>query len=455
MAERKKRGSYQLSEFLKTPSYIHRGIDNVNLETFQIFNEISMIYNEIIDNYSVASDIIAQGLSQEGLGYLDASLKENEIVSNVTQLLQEDLQQKINDVSGDFDFEKMSNAAAGSLEVYVRTGNFAHLDKMFKNISKASKILSTDTSELIAAITGREGFVVNHDLNRLRSELFSIIQKLNGKSLTINQQRYLTLVQDINNLAINLDPRFLTKKSAEQYISKIFGRDLGSYLTTKAIANTFGKDMRDIQKMYNRGNITIELDKNLLKSMSGSESVKETGEALDAIINTDGKNSNISVNIRTVWRKDIPGAIASALNFYEDETMMTEIFPDMTAPLNAISVSHADNLYQLDMVESVKVVGLARIIDKYSKIGNINLFLINGTAYRLEEIIRAAALVGTDAVNVNIDNMGDVFIATANELMQKPNAYRAYLRNKLQRDLSKNMKVKTKLYPNRFYGLFS
>lgn len=103
------------------------------------------------------------------------------------------------------------------------------------------------------------------------------------------------------------------------------------------------------------------------------------------------------------------------------------------------------------MVESVKVVGLARIIDKYSKIGNINLFLINGTAYRLEEIIRAAALVGTDAVNVNIDNMGDVFTATANELMQKPNAHRAYLRNKLQRNLSKNMKVKTKLYPNRFY----
>lgn len=326
--------------------YIHRGIENFNMDSAAMALNgerdalLSMIQSSEIDALPAPSD--------SALEMFEMALSENDIMSSLNESFTSALAQNIEEAISRYDYESMASYGTSSLERYLETGDLAELDKIFVNISRASKMMGTSNKELIAAITGRNGFKAHRSLPKLNAQLTSILNAWEGKELTLNQSKMASLIGDINTLVSGISNNSLSKISLIRRLNKIFKKDLGDHVITNVVNKKMGKEVGSLIASLAGDGIKIELDgatKNLINNsnISGGATVGSSN-GIQISMDENGDTFNATMNINTTWSKGFSQAANINMALEEVQDSLTNLILNgmQENVYNAIALEDSD-----------------------------------------------------------------------------------------------------------------
>lgn len=465
----------------RTYFYIHR-----HLEHFEKDAAISLFQSQKQQNYlemknrykkNYLSNI--SGISDEALKILDAAMREDEIISGLDADLLEILNKRISEGIQSYNLDSKLSTAYNSLNNFLRSKDAKDLDRLFTQITKATELLNTNISGLLALIGPRGEYKKHRDLTKLSTLLQQEVAKYEGKVLNVNQKRLASITRSLSSLVSNLSSgENINKQSLQRYLSNIFSTQIGEYIVSKGVAKGLDLGLKEIRNsLTGATNITVDEGdeelQNFIKSygQSGSQVFKTDNSFQDLEITLeDGNTFNINLGLSTKWYKGNGGsadsvAITTEVSFLNRINQLLDSENDKYYVYNSLGLVGQDD----SMYSALKAAMVARNLDvMMSGLGPQGDFsqyiIINGEFYSIWQIILALENFNhgqgsygkgdaTDPVTISATGLKAVSDITEQVKDNPNNLIAAYIRSKIQNRMIENLGLSGHFYPNRLKNI--
>lgn len=290
--------------------YIHR-----HLEHFEKDAAISLFQKQKQQNYLEMKNRYKKnylnnisGVNSEALKKLDAAMREDEIMSGLDKDLLDILNKRISEGVQAYELDKKLSAAYSSLNKFLNSKDAKDLDKLFTQITKATELLNTNMSGLLALIGPRGEYKKHRDLSKLSILLQQEVTKYEGKVLNVSQKRLASITKSLSNLVDGLSlGQNINRQSLQRYLSNIFSTQIGEYIVSKGVAKGLDLGLKEIRNsLTGASNITVEENDEELQGFikaygqKGSQVFKTDNSFQDLEITLeDGNTFNINLGLST------------------------------------------------------------------------------------------------------------------------------------------------------------
>lgn len=458
--------------------YMHRHIENFEKdEAINVFqsqkrqNYLKMkerYRNNYLENISI---------NNKSLEILDLAMREDEILSELDNNILSSLNKEISSAIKNYNLNSMISSSYNDLEEFLKSKDLKYLDDLFSQITKATNLLNTDISGLLALIGPRGQYKKDRDLTKLSIELKKEIIKLEGKIININRKRLLSIEKSLLNLINNLNGEHINKLTLQRYLSNIFSTQIGEYIVSKGVSKGFDLGLKEIRNSLTGSN-TIKIDEqdiettNFIKQFgqSGNQVFKTDNSFKDLKITiNDGDSFNINLGLSTKWYKN-SGSTMDSVAITRETSFLNRINQminenDKYYVYNSLGlVSQDDSMYS-----ALKAAIVARNLDVFmSGIGIKEDFsqyiIINGEFYSIWQIIVSLENYNhgqgsygkgdeTDPVTISATGLKKISDITESVKNDASNLTLAYLRAKKQNEMIDSLGLTGHFYPNRFKNL--
>lgn len=217
--------------------YIHRHISH-----FEKDSAIALFLEQKRNGYEQMKKRYMQNYLQnintingKSLEVLNASMNEEELISDIDSQLLKVLNDSISDNIQKSQLEGYIAKAYSSLNNFINTKEAKALDQLFAQITAATGLLTSSRKELVALI-GKNGIYQQHrDLNKLYYLLQEDLFRLDMKVLTLNQNRLASAERSLTKLVGGLREQKLNKAILQRYLANIFSTQIGEYVVSKGV----------------------------------------------------------------------------------------------------------------------------------------------------------------------------------------------------------------------------
>ena len=288
--------------------YIHRHIDHFERDAaIAFFQEQKNINYQIMKNRFKENYLEnLSGATKESLGILDAAMKEDEILSNLDQEVLNSLNDSVSEAIKSYNFSDKINNAYSNLNNFINTQDAKALDKLLAQITSATKLLTSNQSELTFLLGVKKQYVQNRDLNALYQYIQNGINSINNKVIKVNASRIQSVNNSLLQLIGDLSKQEFNKQSLNGYIKNIFSTQIGEFVVSKGIGKALSLLPAEIRKsLVGTKNIEVDEDPELQTLVQkygqrGSQTFKTDNSCKDLTIEIDnGDNVNINLGIST------------------------------------------------------------------------------------------------------------------------------------------------------------
>ena len=280
----------------RTYYYMHR-----HLEHFEKDAAISLFQNQKKQNYlemknrykkNYLSNI--SGVNNESLKILDAAMREDEIMSGLDKDLLDILNKRISEGIQSYELDKKLSNAYNSLDRFLKSKDAKDLDKLFEQITKATALLNTNISGLLALIGPRGEYKKHRDLTKLSMLLQQEVTKYEGKILNVSQKRLSSVIKSLSNLINNLSSgEQINRQSLQRYLSNIFSTQIGEYIVSKGVAKGLDLGLKEIRSsLTGASNITVDDGDEELQNF-----IKSYGQSGSQVFKTDNSFQNLEITL--------------------------------------------------------------------------------------------------------------------------------------------------------------
>ena len=456
--------------------YIHRHIKHFEKDAaMALFQEQKNINYQIMKNRFKKNYLEnINSVSRDGLNILDAAMKEEEILNGLDRELLETLNDSVSEAIKSYNFDKKVKTAYNSLNSFINTQDAKALDKLFSQISSATKLLTTNKNELTFLLGIKKQYAQNRDLNALYNYIQKGIEQLDNKIIKVNS----SAIQSVNNsllqLVGDLSQKKFNKQSLNGYIKNIFSTQIGEYIVSKGLGKAIGLLPSAIMD-YLSGTKNIEVDGDL----ELQELISNYGQQGNQVFKTDNsfKDLSIKVNsgdvvdinlgISTKWYKGSNSGNIYDVSIATETSFISRINQMLKNPIenyyayNALGLAGQDN----ELYSALKAALVARNLDVLiSGLGVQGDFaqylVINGEFYSIWQIINAIEYLNqgqgsysrgdkTDPITISATGLSKVISLTSQAQDEPNNLTKAFVRSKKQNQLIEELGLSAHFYPNR------
>lgn len=276
--------------------YIHRHIKHFEKDAaMALFQEQKNINYQIMKNRFKKNYLEnINSVSRDGLNILDAAMKEEEILNGLDRELLETLNDSVSEAIKSYNFDKKVKTAYNSLNSFINTQDAKALDKLFSQISSATKLLTTNKNELTFLLGIKKQYAQNRDLNALYNYIQKGIEQLNNKIIKVNS----SAIQSVNNsllqLVGDLSQKKFNKQSLNGYIKNIFSTQIGEYIVSKGLGKAMSLLPSAIKNSLS-GTKNIEVDGDL----ELQELISNYGQQGNQVFKTDNSFKDLSIKVNS------------------------------------------------------------------------------------------------------------------------------------------------------------
>ena len=464
--------------------YIHRHLQNF----IERDSAVAWFQEQKEANYQIMKSRFARNylnsisdVSRNSLSILDSTMRENEIIGAIDKQLLDTLNNNVSQAINNYNFDEKVKTAYNSLNDFIKTQDAKALDKVFAQITAATELLSTSRGELVSLIGQRGEYKRNRDLNKLYALLQEDLATLEGKTLTVNQSRLLSVKISLANLVNDLANKKFDRATLAGYLRNIFSTQIGEYIVSKGVGKGLDVAIGDIRKsLTGAKNIEVDEDDQELQNLislygqKGTQVFKTDNSFKDLSIQiSSGDTVDIDLGLSTKWyKRENNGKIYDAV--FTRETSFVNRLEQM---LNStVEKYYAYNALELadqasDLYSSLKSALVARNLDVMMSglgvQGDFSQFLvINGEFYSIWEIINAVEHFNigqgsygrerkTDPITISATGLSKVIDMTR-QVKDDPNSWiKALMRAKAQNIEIANLSLTGHFYPNRLRNILT
>ncbi len=468
--------TFSLDNESATYYYIHRHIDHFERDAaIAFFQEQKNINYQIMKNRFKENYLEnLGGTTRESLGILDAAMKEDEILSNLDQEVLNSLNDSVSEAIKSYNFSDKINNAYSNLNNFINTQDAKALDKLLAQITSATKLLTSNQSELTFLLGVKKQYAQNRDLNALYQYIQNGINSINNKVIKVNASRIQSVNNSLLQLIGDLSKQEFNKQSLNGYIKNIFSTQIGEFVVSKGIGKALSLLPTEIRKsLVGTKNIEVDEDPELQTLVQrygqrGSQTFKTDNSFKDLTIEiNNGDNVNINLGISTKWYKGTGSgavydvAVATETSFVNRLDQMLKSSIENYYAYNALGLAGQDN----ELYSSLKAALVARNLDVLiSGLGVQGDFaqylVINGNFYSIWQIINAIEFFNkgqgsyakgdkTDPITISATGLSKVISLTDQAQGQPNNLTQAFVRAKKQNQLISALGLSAHFYPNR------
>lgn len=460
--------------------YIHRHLNHFEkdaaIASFQEQKKINyqIMKNRFFQNYKESFNDI----NSNALNLLDSAMREEEI-NDLDKILLDTLNDNISEAIKNTGLNEKINIAYNSLNDFIKTQDAKSLDKLFSQITSATELLTTSRGELVALIGQKGEFKKHRDLTKLYNALQSDLNSLEGKVLTVNQNRLKSVEESLTRLVGDLSNKKFDKQVLTGYLKNIFSTQIGEYVVSKGIGKAIGLGLKEIRdSLSGSENIEVEEDeelKNLIEKFGqqGSQVFKTDNSFKDLSININSNEDSININlgISTKWYKESSSGKVYDVHIATEKSFLHRVNQLFSDTLNKYYVYNSFGLVNQDdsLYSALKAAIVARNLDVLiSGLGakeDFSQFLvINGNFYSIWQIILAIENYNqgegsfgkglkTDPITISATGLSNVTNLTEQVKNDPSNLNAAFLRSKKQNQLIENLGLSAHFYPNRLKNI--
>lgn len=422
-------------------------------------------------------------INGKSLDILNAAMNEEEIIGNLDKQILDILNSSVSTAIQGFNLEKYLKTAYQSLDNFIDTKEAKELDTLFAQITAATEILTSSRGELVILL-GKNGIYQKHrDLNKLYNLLQKEINRLEGKTLTVNQSRLLSVERSLAQLIKGLKQKNINKSVLQRYLSNIFSTQIGEYLVSKGIGQGLNVCLSEIRKSLTGTKYIANFQEDeeissFLKQFgqSGKRTWFKTDNSfkdIDIVLTDDGDTININLGLSTKWYKS-GGEEGVAITRETSKSgsflhRIDQMFNDTNKYYiyNTLGLVSQDNTMYAALKSAMVARNLDVLISGAGLQGDFAQFIvINGYFYSIWDIINAVEKFNegsgtfdekslTDPITISAGGLSKVASLTQAAQKQKKNLTKAFIRSKQQNELIRQLTFVGHFYPNRLRNIVS
>ena len=458
--------------------YIHRHISHFEKDAaVAAFQEQKRQgYTEARNRYK-KNYLESVSINNDSLAMLNAAMSEDEIVSALDEAFLDTLNKSTNDIQAT-NLDQMLTKAYNSLNDYVNTNESKNLDKMFQQITKATKLLQSNYKGL-AILLGKNGAYKKGGLNKLSEAIQIEINSWNGKTIGEQDKRLISILNSLNSIANNLTAgKEINKASLQKSLTNIFSTQIGEYVVSKGAAKALGIGMGEVRKsLTGTKEVKYTEDEkinNFINNYANEKRTFKTDNSFQEInLQIDELDTEVKVNLglSTKWYKNMGTVRGYGVAIQGQEHGISRRIDQMFDIIeryyayNAIGLLHQDN----EPYKAMKAAIVARNIDVFisglGMQGDFSQYLvINGEFYSIWQIIQLLELYNAGAGSTDRGSSNDIITISANGASKiasetdqannyLPNRFEALKRSRRQNQEIKDLKLTGYFYPNKFKSL--
>lgn len=420
-------------------------------------------------------------VNEKNLDILNVAMNEEELVGDLDKQILDVLNSSVSTAIQGFNLEKYLKTAYQSLDNFIDTKEAKELDKLFAQITAATEILTSSRGELVVLL-GKNGIYQKHrDLNKLYNLLQKEINHLEGKTLTVNQSRLLSVERSLAQLIKGLKQKNINKSILQRYLSNIFSTQIGEYLVSKGIGQGLNVCLSEIRKsLTGTKNIDFKEDEeisNFLKQFgqSGRTTFKTDNsfKNINIALKDSGDTIDINLGLSTKWYKGGGNeGVAVTTETSKSGSFLRRIdqmFNDTSKYYiyNTLGLVSQDNTMYAALKSAMIARNLDVLISGTGLQGDFAQFIvINGYFYSIWDIINAVEKFNegsgtfdeksaTDPITISAGGLSKVALLTQEAQKQRKNLTKAFVRSKQQNELIRQLTFVGHFYPNRLRNIVS
>ncbi len=401
------------------------------------------------------------------------AMSEDEIISNLDTSLTEFLNENVSKEINSFNLETYLKKSYQGLDKFLKNPqDLNKLDAVFNDIGKAAGILTTDAQILAKIFRDCKGITGIGKLNKISSLLEQEIQRMNGKSLHINQKRYLSVLNSLKSFTDDIAKGELNKRTLQKYLSNIFSTQIGEYIVSKGTAKALELGIGEIRKsLKGTDQVKYTEDPEINRFIQSYGNQKNTFKPdtafnnLNITLDEGETNININLGLSVKWYKN-SGGKDSSVALASEKSFLYRIQQMFKSPTEQYYAYNAIGLYgqRNDLYHALKAAILARNIDTLISglgvQGDFSQFIvINGEFYSIWNIILLLENYNTgdsaDPKNIvtatasGISKIQSLHEKGLEEAIDRPSKVEAWQRTKEQINIINGLGFECKLHTAR------
>lgn len=474
--------------------YIHRHVSHFKMdEAVELFSSQKKQNYLIMKNRYQKNFLENIQMDRKFLELLDASMSEEEKVSMLDQTMLEVLDKQVSEQINSYKLDSRITNTFKSLDNFLKSGDIRALDKVFQQITAATKFLQTDIQPL-SALIGMQGEYKKHrDLHQLDIQLLQAIKDTfedgSGKIklLTTNQARLKSVMQSVQKFVHELSGlgttsgNIINKNSLQRYLTNIFSTQIGEFIVSSSTATAMGQGLKDIRKSLTGGKrVQFTEDEKLnqfIRDYGNKSRTFKTDNsfsdlAIDVNFNSQNIRTTVNLGLSTKWYKNSGVNLSDSVSIGGETSFtyrLNQMFQkdkDKYLTYNALALAEQDN----SGYSALKAALIARNADAFiSGLGMQGDFsqyiVVNGKFYSIWQILTllenynkgegsTQKETGTDPVTISITKLNAVLEISRERLRDKnPDLTKAYAKIKQQNNLIEVLGITGHFYPERFKNL--
>lgn len=460
--------------------YIHRHIDHFNkteaVARFQ--RQKNQDYMVMRQRYKENYLKNISGVSPKAQAKIALAAEEDSILTALDQSLLDTLNNNVSREIYKYDLGGKMKVAQAALNRFVNTKDLKDLDVLFSQISKASELLRSNPTEIVAAV-GRTNWIGSgRDLGKIRKDIQAQINALNNRRVRVGKKETEMVLKELDSLAEGLSADKLNARSLSSILTRIFSTAIGEYIVSKGVIQGLDEvhqqikdtlvgekhlkmtdSLQQLLTTYKRENLTFKTD----------NSFQDIELELE-----DGEEFKINLGLSTKWYQGIGKSDSDSVTV-TSESHFTEKVSELLSGdsgkyyiYNALALVDQDGTAYAALKASVVARAADFIISGFGEQGDFAQFIvINGTFYSIWQIILALQMFNsgqghswmssgrTDPITVSPMGLTNVTKLTKEAQDHEANLYQAYKRAKAQNGLIEDLAMGGHFYPQRLANALS
>jgi len=285
--------------------YIHRHIEHFdkNEAVARFQRQKTQDYMRMRQRYKENYLKNITALSPKAQDKIALAAQEDKILTNLDQALLNSLNNNVSKEIKQYDLEAKMKRAYTALDDFINTRDLKSLDTLFSQITKASELLRSHPTEIVAAVGRANWLASGRDLGKIKKDIQKQITALENKRIRVGKKETQMVLQALEKLADGLGAETLDQRSLSTQLTRIFSTAIGEFIVSKGVIKgldlvhkqvkdslvgekhlTVTDSLQDLLKFYKRENLTFKTD-------NAFQDIELTLE--------EGENFNINLGIST------------------------------------------------------------------------------------------------------------------------------------------------------------
>lgn len=456
--------------------YIHRHIDH-----FEKDDAVTFFQEQKDVNFQLMKSMYRQNYlnsinepSRQSLEMLNNAMNEDEFISGLDKELLNVLNGSVAEAIQEYDFSTKIKTAYSSLNKFINTQDAKSLDKIFTQITNATKLLTSNKNEIVFLTSVKQQYRNNRDLSTLYQYIQNTLPQWDGKMLRMNPATLQSVNNSLMSLVRDLSQNRFNRQVLQGYLKNIFSTQIGEYLISKGIGKGLQLLPSEItHSLSGSRNVEVTADEELKQLISeygqkGNQVFKTDNSFKDVSIEiSSGENVNINLGISTKWYKGNSSgnvsdvAVTTETSFVHRLNQMLKSSTEFYYAYNALALAGQDNEAYAALKSALVARNLSVLMSGLGVQGDFAQFLVvNGKFYSIWDIINAVEHFNkgqgsfdagdkTDPVTISATGLSEVISLTEQAQDQPNDLIKAFVRAKQQNILIQNLGLSGHFYPNR------